>query len=255
MLRLIGSLMVVLAVSCPIAMSALAHSKVRIAQQFGLSYFPLHVALELELIEKRAKELGEAETTIEVVRLTSGVAVNDAIISGNIDVAMGGLTVPLNLHDKTRGENSVKGIMGIADSPIAFNTIDPHLKSVKDFRETDRIGMTAGRGTQHAMVLQMATASAFGWEDRDKLDALTLSVSHPDGVVGLLSGSASFKTHATTVPFIQMELANPKVRTLFTSYDVIGRRHTLIVAYASARWRQASPQLYQSKMAYPTPWS
>jgi len=155
MLRLFGSLMVVLAVSCPIAMSALAHSKVRIAQQFGLSYFPLHVALELELIEKRAKELGEAETTIEVVRLTSGVAVNDAIISGNIDVAMGGLTVPLNLHDKTRGENSVKGIMAIADSPIA----------------------------------------------------------------------------------------------------VIGRRHTLIVAYASARWRQASPQLYQSKMAYPTPWS
>jgi len=71
---------------------------VRIAQQFGLSYLPLHVALELKLIEKRAKELGEAEATVEVVRLTSG----DAIISGNIDVAMGGLTVLLNLHDRRR---------------------------------------------------------------------------------------------------------------------------------------------------------
>jgi NitT/TauT family transport system substrate-binding protein len=143
---------------------------------------------------------------------------------------MGGRTVLPNLHDKTVDENSVKGIMAIGDSPITFNTVDPHLKSVQDFREADRIGMTAGKGTEHAVVLQMAAASAFGWEHRDKRDALTLSVSHPDGVIGLLSRSASFKTHATTVPFIQMELANPKVCTLFTSYDVIGRRHTLIVA-------------------------
>ena len=77
-------------------------------------------------------------------------------------------------------------------------------------------------------------------------------MSYPDGVIGLLSGSASLKTHATTVPFIQMELANPKVRTLFTSYDVIGRRHTLIVAYTSARWRQASPKLYQTTFDGPS---
>jgi len=46
--------------------------------------------------------------------------------------------------------------MAIADSPIALNTIDPHLKSVQDFREAYRIGMTSGKGTQHAVVLQMA---------------------------------------------------------------------------------------------------
>jgi len=100
----------------------------------------------------------------------------------------------------------------------------------------------------------VAAASTFGWEHCDKLDALSLSVSHPDGIIGLLSGSASFKAHATTVPFIQMELANPKVRTLFTSYDVIGWRHTLIVAYTSARWRQASPKLIRPPLtAYLTP--
>ena len=103
---------------------------------------------------------------------------------------------------------------------------------MKDFQDIDRIAMTAGRGTQHAVILQMAAASAFGWDNREKLDALAVGISHPDGVVGLLSGGGSFKTHATTVPFIQMELADPKVRTLFTSYDVIGSRHTLIVAYA-----------------------
>jgi NitT/TauT family transport system substrate-binding protein len=109
--------------------------------------------------------------------------------------------------------------------------------------------MTAGRGTQHAVILQMAAASALGWENREKLDALAVGISHPDGVVGLLSGGGSFKTHATTVPFIQMELADPKVRTLFTSYDVIGSRHTLIVAYAPERWRKEAPKLYQATFA------
>jgi NitT/TauT family transport system substrate-binding protein len=225
---------------------AQAQSKVRIAQQFGLSYLPLHAALELKLIEKHAKAMGEADVAVEVVRLASGAAVNDAILSGNIDVAMAGLTVLLNLRDKSVGQNLVKGMMAIADSPIYFNTTDPRIRSVKDFQDTDRIAMTAGKGTQHAVILQMAAVSAFGWDHRDKLDALAVGISHPDGVVGLLSGGGSFKTHATTVPFIQMELADPRVRTLFTSYDVIGSRHTLIVAYSAERWRKEAPKLYQA---------
>jgi NitT/TauT family transport system substrate-binding protein len=241
---LIGALIVAFAIGWPA--NAQAQSKVRIAQQFGLSYLPLHVALELKLIEKHAKALGETGAIVEVVQLASGTAVNDAIISGSIDVAMAGLTVLLNLRDKTIGQNAIKGMMAIADSPIYFNTIDPRIKSVKDFQETDRIAMTAGKGTQHAVILQMAAASTFGWENREKLDVLAVGISHPDGVAGLLSGGGAFRTHATTVPFIQMELADPKVRTVLTSYDVIGHRHTLIVAYAPERWRKESPQLYQA---------
>jgi ABC-type nitrate/sulfonate/bicarbonate transport system substrate-binding protein len=236
--------MAMLALVCLGAVQGQAQGKVRIAQQFGLSYLPLHVALELKLIEKHAREVGEGDVTIEVVRLASGAAVNDAIISGNIDVAMAGLTVLLNLRDKTVGPNTVKGMMAIADSPIYFNTTDPRIQSVKDFQQTDRIAMTAGKGTQHAVILQMASASAFGWDNREKLDSLAVGISHPDGVIGLLSGGGNFKTHATTVPFIQMELADPRVRTLFSSYDVIGRRHTLIVAYSAERWRRESPKLY-----------
>jgi NitT/TauT family transport system substrate-binding protein len=246
---MIATVMLAVAIGWPLPSPALAQGKVRIAQQFGLSYLPLHVALELKLIEKHAKALGKTDVVVEVVRLTSGAAANDAIISGSIDVAMAGLTVLLNLHDKSAGQNVVKGIMAIADSPIYFNTNDPRIKSVKDFRETDRIAMTAGKGTQHAVILQMAAAAAFGWENREKLDALSVGISHPDGVIGLLSGGGSFRTHATTVPFIQTELADPKVRTLFTSYDVIGSRHTLIVAYASQRWRMEAPKLYLATYA------
>jgi NitT/TauT family transport system substrate-binding protein len=243
----LAALMITLAVGWLMTATAHAQGKIRIAQQFGLSYLPLHVALELKLIEKHAEALGEADAVVEVVRLASGAAVNDAIVSGSIDVAMAGLTVLLNLHDKSAG--AVKGMMAIADSPIYFNTTDPRIQSVKDFQDTDRIAMTAGKGTQHAVILQMAAASAFGWDSREKLDSLAVGISHPDGVIGLLSGGGGFRTHATTVPFIQMELADPKVRTLFSSYDVIGSRHTLIVAYSPARWRKEQPKLYQATFA------
>jgi ABC-type nitrate/sulfonate/bicarbonate transport system substrate-binding protein len=245
--RFLGALIIAVGLGWPVI--AQAQGKVRIAQQFGLSYLPLHVALELKLIEKHAKALGEEHTVVEVVQLASGAAVNDAMISGSIDVAMAGLTVLLNLRDKTIGKNVVKGMMAIADSPIYFNSIDPRIRSVKDFQETDRIAMTAGKGTQHAVILQMAAAAAFGWDNRAKLDTLAVGISHPDGVAGLLSGGGAFKTHATTVPFIQMELADARVHTVFTSYDVIGSRHTLIVAYAPEHWWKGSPRLYQATFA------
>src|SRR3954469_16242328 len=127
------------------APAAAASNVVRIADQFGLSYLPLHVALEHRLIEKHAAALGIADPSVEVMKLASGAAVNDAIISGNVDVAMAGATVLLILWDKTVGRNTVKGMMAIADTPIFFNTIEPRIRSIEDLGSIDRIAMTAGR--------------------------------------------------------------------------------------------------------------
>ena len=229
--------------------AARADEVIRVAEQFGLAYMPLRVAIDRKLIEQEAAKLGVPNARVEVVQLGSGAAVNDAIISGGVDVAMAGTTVLLTLWDKTVGRNAVKGMMAIADSPIYFNTIDPRIRSIRDFGPDDRIAMTAGRGTQHFITLQMAAAQAFGWDQRERLDALTVSMSHPDGVIALLSGKSEIKTHATTVPFIQTELADPRVRTVINSYDVAGGRNTLIVAYCTEQWRSAHAQLFAATYA------
>ncbi|MEJ0071377.1 MAG: ABC transporter substrate-binding protein [Pseudomonadota bacterium] len=242
---LVWLLAVILASSSAVA----AESKIRIAEQFGLAYLPLRVAIDRKLIEQQAAKLGLPDATVEVTQMGSGVAVNDAIITGGVDIAMAGATVLLILWDKTVGRNTVKGMMAIADSPIYFNTVDPRIHSIRDFGEDDRIAMNAGRGTQHFLTLQMAAAQAFGWDARTRLDALTLSMAHPDGVVALLSGGAVIKTHATTVPFIQMELADPRVRTVLNSYDVVGGRHSLIVAYCTEKWRRENPKLFAATYA------
>ena len=230
----------------PTGGASAASSTVRITQQFGLSYLPLHVALDRKLIEKHATRRGVQNPQVEAMRLASGTAVNAAIIAGQVDVAMAGATVLLNLWDRTVGRNTVKGMMAIADTPIYFNAKAPHINSIRDFRDTDRIAMTAGRGTQHSLVLQMAAAREFGWENREKLDSLNVSMPHPDGVAALLNGVV--QAHATTVPFIQMELADPKVRTVLKSNDVVGGRHTLIVAYTTESWRRENPLLFQATL-------
>jgi NitT/TauT family transport system substrate-binding protein len=94
----------------------------------------------------------------------------------------------------------------------------------------------------------MATAQAFGWDQRHKFDDLAVSMSHPDGVMALKSGGSVIKTHVTSVPFIQMELRDPKVRTILSSYDVAGGRHTLVTAYATKKWRAENPKLFQASI-------
>ena len=72
-------------------------------------------------------QLGEADAKVEVVRLASGAAVNDAIISGSIDVAMAGLTVLLNLSDKTAGQNAGQGHDG--DRRLARSISTPPIRA------------------------------------------------------------------------------------------------------------------------------
>ena len=228
--------------------AASPQSAVRIVEQFGLSYLPLRVAVEHRLIEKHAASLGVPKPRVEVVQL-SGPAASDALISGSVDIAMSGTSAVINLWDKTLGHNTVRAMMAIADSPVYFNTIDPRIQSIRDFTPSDRIAMVGGRGGFHSLLLEMAAARAFGWDERTRLDSLAVSMSHPDGAIGLISGGAAFKTHLTTIPFIQMELAHPGVRTIVKSYDLTGGRHTFILAYTAERWRNENPKLYSATVA------
>jgi NitT/TauT family transport system substrate-binding protein len=228
------------------AMHPASSEEVRVVGSFGLCYLPMDVALEKRLIEKHAAAAGIPDVTVSFQHLASGPDISSAILSGNAEVAMAGVSVMLTLSDKSGTHNPVKGMMAICDSPIYFDTVDPRIKSIRDFRDDDRIAIAAGKGTQHSLVFEMATAQAFGFEQRDKFDSLAVAMSHPDGVAALISGGSVIKTHVTTVPFIQMELRQPGVRTILNSYDVAGGRHTLVTAYAMQRWKDEKPKLYRA---------
>jgi NitT/TauT family transport system substrate-binding protein len=154
--------------------------------------------------------------------------------------------VLLTVWDKTLGRENIRGMMALCDSPIYFNTSDPRIKTIQDFGENDRIAVTAVKVTHHAVVLQMAAAKALGWDNRFKLDPLTVSLSHPDSMVAILAPKHEIRTHAATIPFLFQELEDPRVRTVINSFDVAGGRHTVAVVYNAEKWKKENPKAYQA---------
>src|SRR5215471_18991092 len=117
---------------------------VRVAKQFGISYLPLTFMEEKNLLEEHGRKLG-LDLKTEWVQFVSGTPMNEAIISGNLDFASGGVAPLLTIWSKTRGNLGVKGVAALNSMPLDLNTINPAVKTVKDFTDKDRIALPAVR--------------------------------------------------------------------------------------------------------------
>jgi NitT/TauT family transport system substrate-binding protein len=221
---------------------------VRIAKQFGISYLPLTVMEEKNLLEEHGRGLG-LDLKAEWVQFVSGTPMNEAIISGNLDFASGGVAPMLTIWSKTRGNLGVKAVAALNSMPLDLNTVNPAVKTVKDFTDKDRIALPAVRVSIQAITLQMAAEKAFGPGQHAKLDALTVSLSHPDGLAALLSGKSEVTAHFTSAPFMYQELADSRVHKVLDSYQVLGGPHTFNVIWASSKYYSANRKVVEAFVA------
>jgi len=109
------------------SLAAHAEGQIRIAEQFGIVYLLLNVAQEQKLIEKHAKAAG-VDAKVEWVKLSGGSAVNDALLSGNIEIAGAGVGPLLTLWDRTKGKQNVKGVASLGNFPYYLVTNNPNVK-------------------------------------------------------------------------------------------------------------------------------
>src|SRR3981081_1088697 len=207
---------------------------IRIAKQFGISYLPLTVMEEKKFLEERGKSLG-IDIKTEWVQFVSGTPMNEAIISGNLDFASGGVGPLLTIWGKTRGNIGVKGVAAINAMPLYLNSIDPKVKTIKDFTEKDRIALPAVKVSIQAVTLQMAAEKVFGPGQQNKLDNLTVSLSHPDGMANMMSGRSEITAHFTSAPFMYQELEDSRVHKVLDSYEVLDGPHTFNAVWASSK--------------------
>ncbi len=221
---------------------------VRLAKQFGISYLPLTIMEDKKLLEEQAKKLG-VEVKTEWLQLSAGSPMNEALISGNLDFASGGVGPLLTIWSRTRANLKVKGVAAINSMPIWLTTINPDVKTIKDFTEKDRIALPAVKVSIQAVTLQMAAEQAFGPGQHGRLDTLTVSMSHPDGMAAMMSGRSEVTGHFTSAPFQYQELADPRVRKVVNSYDVLGGPHTFNVVWASTRFRDENPKIVEAFVA------
>lgn len=222
-------------------------NEVRVAQQFGLAYLPLMVMEQRNLIEKHAKTAGLGDIKVTWYRLAAGNAMNDALLSGSLDIASGGVPPLITLWDRTRGE--VKACAALNAMPNLLNTRNPNVKSVRDFTDQDKIALPAVKVSFQAMLLQMAAAREFGDKEYSRLDRFTVSMSHPDGMAALLSGKSEITAHFTSPPFSTLEVEKPGIHKVLSSYDLLGGPATFTIVWATSRFVEANPKTYAAFVA------
>jgi len=219
-------------------------SKISVAQQYGVSYLPLLVMQDQHLIEKYAKQAGINDLKVTWDKFAGGNVMNDGLLSGSLDIASGGVGPLVKLWAKTRKQYDVRAIAALNIMPLYLNTNDPKVKTIKDFTAKDKIALPAVKVSIQAVTLQMAAEQAFGPGQQNRLDPLTVTMSHPDGMTALLSGRSEVTAHFTSPPFQYQELADPKIHTVLNSYDVLGGPATFNLVWTTAKFRNENPKVY-----------
>ncbi|RYY48141.1 MAG: ABC transporter substrate-binding protein, partial [Comamonadaceae bacterium] len=131
---------VLLAAMAGLAGAAQAEGRLRIAEQFGIVYLLLNVAQDQKLVEKHGKAAG-VDIAVEYVKLSGGSAVNDALLSGSIDIAGAGVGPLLTIWDRTQGKQNVRGVASLGNFPYYLVTNNPAVKTIADFTDKDRIAL------------------------------------------------------------------------------------------------------------------
>jgi NitT/TauT family transport system substrate-binding protein len=228
---------------------AWAEGRIRIAEQFGVVYLLLNVAQEQKLIEKHAKASG-FEVQVEFVRLSGGSAVNDALLSGAIDIAGAGVGPLLTIWDRTHGRQNVRGVASLGNFPYDLVSVNPAVKTIADFSDKDRIAVPSVGVSVQARMLQLASAKLWGDASFARLDKLQVAVPHPDATAAIIKGGTEISAHFGNPPFQNQELAgNPNAHVVLNSYDVMGGPSSATVLYATEKYRKENPKTYAAFVA------
>jgi len=231
------------AVAAPLAQ---AEGTIRIAEQFGVVYLMLNVARDQQLIEKEGRKAG-LDVKVDWVKLSGGAAINDALLSGSVDVAGAGIGPLFTVWDRTHGRQNVKGVASLGNLPDLLISNDPKIKTIADFTEKDRIAVPAVSVSVQSRILQYAAAKRWGDKQYDRLDKLTVAIPHPDAAAAIIAGGTEITGHFANPPFQEQELAgNPKAHVVLDSYDVLGGPTSATVLYATEKFRSQNPKTYRA---------
>ncbi|WP_016836079.1 ABC transporter substrate-binding protein [Herbaspirillum lusitanum] len=220
--------------------------QLRIAEQFGVVYLLLNVAQDQKLIEKHGKAAG-VDIKVEWLKLSGGSAINDALLSGSVDIAGAGVGPLLTIWDRTYGRQNVRGAASLGNFPYYLVSNNPKVKTIADFTDKDRIALPAVGVSVQSRVLQLASAKQWGDAQYNKLDKISVAVPHPDAAAAIINGGTEISAHFGNPPFQDQELAgNPKAHIVLNSYQVLGGPSSATVLYATEKFRKDNPKTYKA---------
>jgi NitT/TauT family transport system substrate-binding protein len=215
----------------------------------GVGFLPLFVMRDRALIEKHASAAGLTDLTVRWIDLGGPAVMNDALLSGSVDFIAAGPPAFITLWDRTRGSADVRGVAAMSSLPMYLNTTHPTLTSLDELTETDKIAVTAVKVSIPSIVMQMYAAERYGAAEAFRYDRYTVTMTHPDALIALLSGGNQINAHFTSPPFHQREIEDPSVRTILNSDDIMGGATTFTMLSTTAQYREANPAAYAAVLA------
>ncbi|MGP1614156.1 MAG: ABC transporter substrate-binding protein [Pollutimonas bauzanensis] len=214
----------------------------------GFGFLPLHMMKEHKLIEKHAEKAGQ-KVTINWANIGGPSVMIDALLSGSADFISAGPPSFLLLWDRTKGTANVKGVAAISSMPMYLNARAPHLKSIDDLKEGDKIAVTSVKSSIPSIVMQMYAVEKYGKDQAFRFDPYTVSMNHGDAAAALISGGGSIAAHYASSPLAEREIKTEGIRTIQNSDDVMGGSTTFTMVSTTTRFHDDNPKVYAAFVA------
>jgi len=223
-------------------------SAIKLGKQYGLPFLPQMVMEDRRLIEAHAARLGVNGLSVVWQTMGGPGALNDGLLSGNIQFVNVASPSLATLWDKTFGTpQEVRAVCAVQSMPYVLTTRNPAVRTIADFTAADRIAVPTVKISGQAMALQMAAAKLWGFEKYDRLDEFTVSMGHPDAMQAVVSGQ-TVNSHFSVAPFNYYELRVPGIHTVLSSYETDGR-HTNGLQVTTKAFHDANPKPCQAVRA------
>lgn len=215
--------------------------QIRIAKQYGLGFLPIMIMESKGFFDKRAKE-ANLDVKAEWLTLGGPAAANEALLADNVDVISNGPPSFLIMWGRTQNTPlKVRGLIPISTLPMWLNSKNPGVKSLEDFTEKDRIAVSSVKTSIPSIIMQMWAAKKWGYDNYTRLDSLTTSLPHPDGMSALLSNT-EITAHFTSPPYQYKEVKQQGIHRVATSYELMGSPATFTVIFAKESFIEKNPK-------------
>ncbi len=208
-------------------------TRVRIAQHFGTNSAPFTVIREQKLLEKKV-----AGIKVEWKKLSSGTDTMEAILADDLDVSAMGIAPFLTAWAKGV---PVKIASGLVIGPVKLVTWRDDIKSIADFKPTDKIAVPS-MGSAQAIMLKMAAAKQMG--NSKALDPMMVGMPHPVATAALLT-KKEIAAHFATPPYLNQEIS-AGMKVLLDSVDAVGELYSGQIVMASKKFHDSQPAAFKA---------
>jgi NitT/TauT family transport system substrate-binding protein len=225
------------------ASPATADEPVRVGFGFGLAFLPVYICQDLKLVEKygRAAHLSLKPS---YQRFVGAGPLQDALGDGSIDLAPFGVAPLLAAREKSKDTpRQILVVSGLTTLPPVLVTNRPEVRTLADFRATDRIAVPSASAPQ-LYLLQMQSEKVFG--QYDKLSSQIVVLSHAAAVADLLAASDSIAGYFSSPPYAEIALADGRVHKVLSAADVVDGKASFLVIGATKAYVDAHPKVTEA---------